>query len=92
VARRKELEALEKLAIEKGASDGEIERAKVRIRTEEPQTLDDDHQKGNTLKRKGKRGDKGNQWRIALEGESERKAEEKARVEVSRFLSILMTL
>ncbi|GAA5950044.1 hypothetical protein JCM3765_004174 [Sporobolomyces pararoseus] len=81
-ARRKELEALEKLATEKGASAGEIERVKVRIRTEEPQTAIDDPHKANTLKRRDRRKEKEKEWRIQLEGESQQKAEENARVEV----------
>ncbi|GAA5915408.1 TBC domain-containing protein [Sporobolomyces salmoneus] len=81
-ARRKELEALERLATGKGASSGEIERVKVRIRTEEPRSQEgEDQQKGNTLKWKAKKGDQGQQWRIELDVES-RKSSETARVEV----------
>ncbi|GAA5978730.1 hypothetical protein JCM5350_002497 [Sporobolomyces pararoseus] len=81
-ARRKELEALEKLATEKGASAGEIERVKVRIRTEEPRAEADDQHKANTLKRRDRRKGKEKEWTIQLEGDSQKKPEDNARIEV----------
>ncbi|GAA5932439.1 uncharacterized protein JCM15063_001226 [Sporobolomyces koalae] len=81
-AQRRELEAIEKLALDKGTSAGEIERAKVRVRAT---SLDvTSSETGPEAKGKGK------DWRIELgRAEEHKSVEENARVEVDLDLEDL---
>jgi len=83
-ARRKELEAIEQLAMEKGASSGEIERVKLRLETKEPEMEQDERVR--TLKRRGKERKRETEWRIETGG-TEKGIDDQAKVEVSRLCS-----
>ncbi|GAA5834708.1 hypothetical protein JCM9279_007088 [Rhodotorula babjevae] len=78
---RAELRALETLAVEKAASEGEIERAKVRARTE---VRDKEDRGGSLSKARGRaRGKAKDEWRIELPAqEGEAAPEGPAQVEV----------
>lgn len=87
-ARRKELEAIERLAMEKGASSGEIERVKLRLETTEPELEQDERTR--TLKRRGKERKRVTEWRIET-GKPEPAFENQAKVEVSGLFPTLFS-
>ncbi|GAA5880751.1 hypothetical protein JCM1840_007424 [Sporobolomyces johnsonii] len=85
-SRTRELEAVEQLALDKGAGKGELDRAKVRARAEEREKEDSPASGKN---RKGKEREQEKEWRIDLVGGGEQTVEEKARTEVDLDLEDL---
>ncbi|GAA6061569.1 hypothetical protein JCM10212_001101 [Sporobolomyces blumeae] len=88
-ARRRDLEAIEQLAVEKGASEGEAERAKVRVRASENDGAEPRDEKLKTLRKRspGKGKDPTSEWVIDLI--DERAEEQEAQTEVDLDLEDL---